>query len=83
MKARVRLTLTLGTACILVAGRYIDGKRPLVKRETERDFGIARATVCIVRAFEEKRMRKMRNEPRDGGLLTVQARFSGWVEARS
>ena len=44
-------TLTLGTACILAAGGYVDGTQPWEERGARRDSVIVRAVVCIVRAL--------------------------------
>jgi hypothetical protein len=47
------LTLTLGTACILAAGGYVDGKQPWEERGARRDPVIVKVVVCIVRALRE------------------------------
>ena len=48
------LTLTLGTACILAAGGYVDGKQPWEERGARRDPVIVKVVVCIVRALREE-----------------------------
>jgi hypothetical protein len=44
-------TLTLGTACILAAGGYVDGTQPWEERGARRDSVIVMVVVCIVRAL--------------------------------
>jgi len=47
-------TLTLGTACILAAGGYVDGTQPWEERGARRDSVIVRVVVCIVKALRKR-----------------------------
>jgi hypothetical protein len=47
-------TLTLGTACILAAGGYVDGKQPWEERRARGGSVIVRVVVCIVRALQKE-----------------------------
>jgi hypothetical protein len=44
----------LGTACILAAGGYVDGKLPWEERGARRDSVIVKVVVCIVRALRKE-----------------------------
>lgn len=70
---RLGLALTLGTACILAAVCYVDGKQPREGGRATRDSVLVRVVVCIVRALR-KRNSWVGNEQRKGGMWTLQAR---------